>query len=169
MRRTGFGEPLEPPAATRDREDEGRLWTMRTRSHALGRSRKLEHLLVAGLAAAALLLAPALLSGQEADLGEKIERAPITVVVVNNNWSDMVIYALSQGTRIRLATVTTNTREEIVLPRYLNADVRELELLADPIGGHGAVLSDPLLLNAGDVVEWHLQNQLSLSGRVVNR
>ena len=144
---------------------------MRTRSHALGRTRRLEHLLLAAAAALSLLLAPAMLAGQEkeSETMAQVDRAPITVEVFNNNWSDMAVYAVYSGTRYRLATVTTGTSEKFTLPDFLNADVRELALLADPIGGNAAVLSDPLYLNPGDEVEWHLQNQLSLSGRLVYR
>ena len=81
----------------------------------------------------------------------------------------MAVYAVYSGTRYRLATVTTGTSERFTLPDFLNADVRELSLLADPIGANGAVLSDPLYLSPGDEVEWHLQNQLSLSGRLIYR
>ncbi len=143
---------------------------MRKRSHALGRSRGLVPLLLMAAAAVAMLLGPAMLAGQEQESEETPfdRKAPITVEVFNNNWSDMAIYAVSSGTRHRLTTVTTGTSQKFTLPRHLNADVREIRLLADPIGGPRAVLSDPLILSPGDEVEWHLQNHLALSGQLIN-
>lgn len=144
---------------------------MRTRSHALGR-RKGETILLTALAAVALLLAPSLLFGQEAakeQTSEHVDRdAPIKVTVRNNNWSDVTIYAVSRGTRFRLGTVVTGTAQEFVLPTHLNADIFPIQLLADPIGGARRVVTEELILNPGDEIEWHVQNHLALSGTVIS-
>jgi len=88
---------------------------------------------------------------------------PITVVVDNQNWADMRIYAVSSGVRYRLGTAYTLRPEEFEIPRHLHADVRGLELVAIPIAGSGIHRSGNVLVGPGDVVEWTLQNRPGFS------
>ena len=136
---------------------------------------------VAGRLAAWFLLLAALGGGgfrataQEADKNEgtsqeeaqaKEAPAPVTLVVENQNWADMRIYAVKSGTRHRLGAVTSFTRVSFELPRHLTADIGEMRFLAVPIGGSTSVLSHGIYLSAGDEVLWALQTHLALSGTV---
>ena len=96
------------------------------------------------------------------------DAAPIVVTVENNNWSDMRIYGLRDGVRYRLGTVTSFTKARFELPRQLQAEIKPVQLLADPIAGTRSVRSYPVYLSPTDEVVWVLQNNLALSGVVLN-
>ena len=92
-----------------------------------------------------------------------------TVRVNNDNWHDITVYALRGGYRRRLGTVTSFTSRVFTLPPTFLIPSDDLRLIADPIGRRGAYVSEPLLVNAGDVVEWRLRNQISLSNIFIYR
>lgn len=117
-------------------------------------------------------------AAQEADKNESASQeeaqakkppAPVTLVVENQNWADMRVYAVKSGTRHRLGAVTSLTRVSFELPRHLTADIGEMRFLAVPIGGSTSVLSYGIYLSPGDEVLWALQTHLALSGTVRGR
>ncbi len=92
-----------------------------------------------------------------------------TVRVINNNWHDITVYAFRAGYRRRLGTVTSFTSRVLTLPPTFLIRSDELRLIADPIGRRGAFISEPLLVNPGDVVEWRLLNNIRLSNIFIYR
>ena len=92
-----------------------------------------------------------------------------TVRVVNDNWHDMTVYAVRSGYRRRLGTVTSFTSRVFALPQAFLIPSDELRLIADPIGRRGAYVSEALVVNDGDVVEWRLRNNLRLSNIFIYR
>lgn len=86
-----------------------------------------------------------------------------TVVVQNNNWSDMTVYALRNGVRMRLGMVVSMGAERFTLPRMLMSGAGEFRLIADPIGSSEAFRTPPLMVAPGQRVELTLQNSLALS------
>ena len=92
-----------------------------------------------------------------------------TVRVVNDNWHDITVYAFRAGYRRRLGTVTSFTSSVFTLPPNFLIPSDELRLIADPIGRRGAFVSEPLLVNPGDVVEWRLLNNIRLSNIFIYR
>lgn len=94
--------------------------------------------------------------------------AAVFVTVENNNWSDMRLYALRNGIRYRLGTVVSFTEERFQLPRHLQPDIEPVQLLAAPIGGTRSVRSYPVYLSEGEEMVWALQNNLALSGVILN-
>ena len=92
-----------------------------------------------------------------------------TVRVVNDNWHDMTVYAVRSGYRRRLGTVTSFTSRVFALPQAFLIPSDELRLIADPIGRRGAYVSEALVISAGDVVEWRLRNNISLSNIFIYR
>jgi len=84
------------------------------------------------------------------------------VEVHNAHWQDINIYAVRAGTRFRLGTVLSNTTETFTVPpaMLMPGDFR---LLADPIGSSRTYLTDPLIVQPGQVIEFNVQNQLSMS------
>ena len=92
-----------------------------------------------------------------------------TVRVVNDNWHDMTVYAVRSGYRRRLGTVTSFTSRVFTLPPAFLIPSDELRLIADPIGRRGAYVSEALVVNDGDVVEWRLRNNLRLSNIFIYR
>jgi hypothetical protein len=95
-------------------------------------------------------------------------RGAVTVVEVSNhNWSDVNVYAVHLGTRMRLGTVVSMTTRKFTLPaRALVAD-GTLRLMASPIGSTRTYVTDPILVGQGDRVEWNLENRLALSSYMV--
>ncbi len=117
------------------------------------------------LTVAAIVAVPALAAQTASE--EKSERT--TVRVVNDNWNDITVYAFRNGYRRRLGTVTSFTNRVFALPRAFLIPSSDLRLIADPIGPRGAYVSEALVVNAGDVVEWRLRNNLGLSDVFVYR
>ena len=92
-----------------------------------------------------------------------------TVRVINDNWLDVTVYAVRGGYRRRLGTVTSFTSRLFTLPQTFVIPSDELRLIADPIGRRGAYVSEPVLVNRGDVVEWRLRNNIGLSNIFIYR
>lgn len=129
--------------------------------------------MVLGMAFVGFTLSATPVLGQDAtqtDSGEpSVDRAAeaVTLRVVNNNWSDMRVYAVHLGSRVRLGTVTSMTTEKFEVPAFLQADVSDFQLLAVPIGGTQSVLSPVVHPSRGDEVVWGIQNHLGLSGTII--
>ncbi len=124
------------------------------------------------LTVAALVAVPAL-AAQTAS--EETSETPAavpertTVRVVNDNWHDMTVYAVRSGYRRRLGTVTSLSSSVFTLPPTFLVQSEELRLIANPIGRRGRFVSEALVISAGDVVEWRLRNNISLSNIFIYR
>ena len=118
------------------------------------------------LTVAALVAVPA--AAQTAD-EERSEKPRTTVHVINDNWNDITVYAVRNGYRRRLGTVTSFTSRVLTLRPTLLIPNDELRLVADPIGSRGVYVSEPLVVNAGDVVEWTVRNNIRLSNIFIYR
>ena len=68
-----------------------------------------------------------------------------------------------------MGTVTSFTSRVFTLPPAFLIPSDELRLIADPIGRRGAYVSEALVVNDGDVVEWRLRNNLRLSNIFIYR
>lgn len=88
--------------------------------------------------------------------------APVRVRVTNQNWSRMAVYAIVDGTRVRLGEVETGASLAMVMPPAATR-AGEVELLADPLASDDVFLTGPLLIGPGDVVELVIENNLPLS------
>ncbi len=89
--------------------------------------------------------------------GEQIENKTL-VRVENRNFSDMTIYVLRAGERVRLGTVTGNSKQVFVVPEYLLTGVSSLRFLADPIGGRETPISQEITVTPGEEVELIITN-----------
>jgi hypothetical protein len=74
------------------------------------------------------------------------------VQVENQGFTDMVIYAVSGGQRVRLGLATGNSTKSFTIPRYLLSGAGPIRFLADPIGGSRTPVSEEMSVRAGDVV-----------------
>jgi len=72
--------------------------------------------------------------------------------VENQGFTDMVIYAVSSGQRIRLGLATGNSTKTFTIPRYLAGGVGPIRFLADPIGGNRTPVSEEMSVQPGDLV-----------------
>jgi hypothetical protein len=86
--------------------------------------------------------------------------------VENNNWLDMVVYAVSSGTRVRLGSVRTGGFVDFSLPRgYGNGS--SIQLIADPIGSSAAYSTDLLAVVPGNTIRLRVENNLALSSVII--
>ena len=74
------------------------------------------------------------------------------VQVQNQSFSDMVVYAISGGQRIRLGLATGNSTHTFTIPRHLIRGTGGIRFLADPVGGNRTPVSEEMTVNPGDVV-----------------
>ena len=79
----------------------------------------------------------------------------VSVLVTNNNYSDVNVYAVRGGERIRLGTVTGNSSATFAMDRSIYG-VNDVSLIGVPIGGFGSARSGRLSLSPGDSVEFRI-------------
>lgn len=79
--------------------------------------------------------------------------APRTYVEVDNRGlTDMTIYVIEGGQRIRLGLASGNARTELPIPPHIVSHARRLQFLADPIGSRRNAISDSIHVERGDRV-----------------
>jgi len=91
------------------------------------------------------------------------ERVLTTVSVQNNNWLDMVIYAVRSGSRVRLGMVNSMNTEQFRLPILMTGGASDIRLEAHPIGQRQPFRAPPIYVSAGQTIELTLQNHLAIS------
>jgi hypothetical protein len=72
--------------------------------------------------------------------------------VENRGFTDMIVYAVSGGQRVRLGMATGNSTRSFTIPNYLVRGAGRLRFLADPIGGNRAPVSEEMTVQPGDIV-----------------
>ena len=113
--------------------------------------------------AAAAFLATGCASAGERPASGGFSDGSTTIRVTNNNWSDMTIYLVRQGTRQRLGTVTSQGIGIFRVPSHAVESSSDVRLIADPIGSTRAYSSAPILISPGQQMEWRLENAINLS------
>ena len=107
------------------------------------------------LSLAAVLAVPACAGRQGENAGEPTERAepePTTLVVQNRNFSDMTIYVLRGGQRIRLGLANGNRATKFTIPSNLIFGIATLQFLADPVGSSRTPVSQEIRVTEGDEI-----------------
>ena len=89
--------------------------------------------------------------------GSKQSSAPIpqprtTVRVENQGFSDMTVYAIRSGQRVRLGNAPGNSTTTFTIPANLIFGATPLRFLADPIGSNRTPVSDEITVQPGDQV-----------------
>jgi len=90
----------------------------------------------------------------------------LQLVVHNNNFLDMAVWAVSNGTPARIGTVTGSSSRTFALTASMFG-ASEFDLLATPIGGSGRASSGPLVVTAGRTVFFTIEPQLALSHAII--
>ena len=86
------------------------------------------------------------------------------VMVENHGWNDVAVYALREGSRFRLGTVSGMTAERMVLkPGMVSAD-GTVEFLLRDIPATGEYRSGPLLVREGRLIRLDVRDNLPASG-----
>ena len=77
---------------------------------------------------------------------------PTILIVDNQSFPDMTIYALEGGRRVRLGLAGGNGQSRFTLPKYLVRSLTSIRFQADPIGSSRAPISDEITVSPGDEV-----------------
>lgn len=113
------------------------------------------------LAAVAALLGLAAPSTPHAAFAQ--EGREVHVVVDNQGYYDMHVYVLDGGTRRSLGLATGLSKREFTLPQIVVDSHRDVRILADPIGGRNAYVSQTLLAGPGDWITVVIRDNPNLS------
>jgi len=87
----------------------------------------------------------------------------VSVQVSNHNWMDVVVYAVSSGSRSRLGTVTTGMDQRFRIPTSITPLSGAFHLEADPVGSNEVFSSGQIMLQPGSRIVWSIENQMGLS------
>ena len=118
----------------------------------------------AAMALAAMTLTTACASGAGARYAtEEFASTSVAIEVANHNWMDVTVYAVSNGTRARLGTVTTGLSQVFKMPRSVNTLTSDFHLEADPVGAGQVHSSETIQATPGTRIIWSLENELALS------
>ena len=85
------------------------------------------------------------------------------VTVRNDNWLDVVIYAVHGNSRFRVGTVGGSSTQTFRLVGEVANGTTPLQLLADPIGSSNTYMTDPVTLNPGQRLELQVGSTISIS------
>jgi hypothetical protein len=100
--------------------------------------------------------------------GTARESGPRPVVVVrNDNWLDVNVYAVRGSSRFRLGTVRGNGTATLPLPPTLTGDAGGIRLLVDPIGSRGSYLTESIAVGPDQWVSFTVASTLALSSYAV--
>ena len=115
--------------------------------------------------AALLFVAPACFWHRKAarEAALDVPEAEIALRVTNHNFLDVTVYALHNGQRTRVGTVTGSSAQVFYLPPRLLGLGREIQLLGDPIGSTDFALTETLMVQPGQYIEWTLETDLRRS------
>ncbi len=95
---------------------------------------------------------------------------PAVVKVSNYNWMDVVVYAAQGNSRVRLGQVTSMSSASFRLPpRMVSNNVQTVRLMVDPVGSTEGWQTEGITIQAGQQVQFNVQNSLSFSSVLVGR
>ena len=92
-----------------------------------------------------------------------VPEGEIALQVTNHNFLDVTIYVLHNGQRTRVGTVTGSSSQVFYLPGRLLGLGREIQLLGDPIGSTDFAVTETLIIQPGQYIEWTLETDLRRS------
>jgi hypothetical protein len=87
----------------------------------------------------------------------------ITLLVVNNNWQDMRVFAVIDSRRIRLGTVTSMTTQTLEIRAGVIRPHTRLDLELVPVGSRSARHFESIDVGPGESLEFRIANALELS------
>lgn len=87
------------------------------------------------------------------------------VAIENHNWSDVNVYALVNGSKYRLGTVTTAEVQRFRLPRI--AESGQVRLRVEVIGSREVHVTGPIQVGEGGRIDFSVTNHLPMSSYMV--
>ena len=113
------------------------------------------------------LLAAALVAGCGSKASSPFAGAqatgPVQLEVESSHYNDTRIYALLDGTWIRLGLVTGLTKDRFTVPSQALAVAGGFRILVDPLGSSAAYLTEPIHASPGDALVLQIAAQLHMS------
>jgi hypothetical protein len=76
------------------------------------------------------------------------------VRVENQNLADMTIYVYRGSQRMRLGRASANTTTNLEIPSSMVSGVTELRFQAEPLGNQRGIVSQPIPVSPGDLVDF---------------
>ena len=92
-----------------------------------------------------------------------VSESEIALSVTNHNYLDVVVYVLHDGQRTRVGTVSGSSSTVFFLPIRLLGQGREIRLYGDAIGNDAYAVTDILVVQRGQYIEWTLETDLRRS------
>lgn len=96
------------------------------------------------------------------------QESGIEVRVENQNWNDMRIYVIRDGTAHRLGSVVTFGAKSFRVASTDLSGAGTVQLEARALGSRLIKTSQPIQVHGGDVVTWTLKNNLGTSSITVS-
>jgi hypothetical protein len=91
------------------------------------------------------------------------ETGDVPLEVINHNWLDVTIFVVRDGQPARIGTAHASSAASFVLPARLIGQGGEIRLWGRPIGGSAGTLSETVVVQPGQWIEWTLESDLSRS------
>ncbi|HSU95361.1 MAG TPA: hypothetical protein VLI43_16755 [Gemmatimonadaceae bacterium] len=117
---------------------------------------QIAHIIIAPLGASArclvLALAVASLGCRSGHAARNASDGPVrtTIDVQNEDFNDMTVYVLVNGSRTRLGIANGNKTTVLTIPEYLLSGTTFLRFVANPIGGNRSPVSEEVDVSPGD-------------------
>jgi hypothetical protein len=92
---------------------------------------------------------------------DPLEKIPLEIT--NHHYLDITIYAIHDGQRTRLGIAEGSAHTEMMLPARVLGVGRDLQLLGDPIGSPERALTEIIIVQPGQFIEWLLESGLDKS------
>ena len=92
-----------------------------------------------------------------------VPESEIALNVTNHNYLDVVVYVVHDGQRTRVGTVSGSSATVFFLPTRLLGQGREIRLFGDAIGSDAYAVTDILVVQRGQYIEWTLETDLRRS------
>ena len=89
--------------------------------------------------------------------------ADVPVQIVNHHWLDITIYVIHDGQRTRLGVAGGSAETRLELPSHLLGVGRDIRLYADPIGSLDDAITEVIVVQPGQFIEWLLESGLERS------
>jgi hypothetical protein len=105
-------------------------------------------------ACSSVVLLLGVLAGCSGNPREQDAAAPegATVRVENRAWTEMTIYAVAGGQRVRLGSVTSNQTAVLGIPSSIIGFGRSLTFIADPLGSDRTSTSFEIFVQPGEEI-----------------
>jgi hypothetical protein len=77
--------------------------------------------------------------------------------VNNHHWLDVTVYVIHDGQRTRLGVAGGTAETQMVLPSLLLGVGRDIQLYGDPIGSSEQAITEVIIVQPGQFIEWSLE------------